>query len=171
VVLTHADFDHAGSASVIREMTGAKIIIHKNDRSTLEEGRYNFPPGINAWGKISRAIFNPFLKRIEIPPQKADLILDNDDFLLDDFGIDGRLIYTPGHAAGSVSVLLDNGDLFAGCLAHNICLFTPGPRLPIYAENVEQIKKSWKSVISQGARMIYPGHGKPFLVDKIKNYL
>lgn len=171
VVLTHADFDHAGSASLIRKMTGAKIVIHENDRLILEEGRYNFPPGVNTWGKISHAIFDPLLRKISIPPQKADLILNNDDYSLYDFGIDGKIIYTPGHTAGSVSVLLDNGDLFAGCLAHNIRMFTPGPRLPIYAENIEQVKKSWKLVISLGAKMIYPGHGKPFSVEKIKKYI
>jgi len=171
VVLTHADFDHSGSAGAIREITGAKIAVHENDRAILEEGRFNFPPGVTAWGKISHAIFEPLLKKFPIPPQKADIILNNEDYPLSDFGIDGRIIYTPGHTAGHVSVLMENGDLFAGCMAHNIRLFTPGPGLPIYSEDIEQIKKSWKLVIDRGAKMIYPGHGKPFHIDSIKKYL
>lgn len=171
LVLTHADFDHSGSAGAIREITGAKIAVHENDRAILEEGRFNFPPGVNTWGKISHAIFVPVLKKIPIPPQKADIVLNDFDYPLNDFGIDGKIIYTPGHTAGHVSVLLENGDLFAGCLAHNIRLFTLGPRLPIYAEDIEQIKKSWKLVIEQGAKMIYPGHGKPFHVERIKKSL
>jgi len=127
VVLTHADFDHSGSANAIREITGAKIAVHENDRAIFEEGRFNFPPGVTAWGKISHAIFEPLLKKNPIPHQKADIILNNHDFPLNDFGIDGKIIYTPGHTAGHVSVLMENGDLFAGCLAHNIRLFTPGP--------------------------------------------
>ena len=171
VVLTHADFDHSGSANAIREITGAKIAVHEKDRAILEEGRFNFPPGVTTWGKISHAIFAPILSKIPIPPQKADIILNDFDYPLNDFGINGKIIYTPGHTAGHVSVQMENGDLFAGCLAHNIRLFTPGPRLPIFAEDIEQIKKSWKLVIDQGAKMIYPGHGKPFPVEKIYKYI
>ncbi len=171
VVLTHADFDHSGSASTIRELTGAKIAIHKNDRAILEEGRFNFPAGVTAWGKISHAIFSPILRKITIPPQKADIILNDHDIPLNDFGIDGKIMYTPGHTSGSVSVLLNSGEAFIGCMAHNIKVFTLRPNLPIYAENIDQIKAGWKVLIDQGAKMIYPGHGKPFSVERIKKYL
>jgi hydroxyacylglutathione hydrolase len=173
LVLTHADFDHMGSSGAIKKFTGAKIAVHEKDRAILEEGRFNFPAGVNTWGKISHAILEPIARKASGKPfpQKADIVLTDKDYPLHDFGIDGKIIYTPGHTAGHVSVLLDNGDLFAGCMAHNIRLFTPGPRLPIYAEDIEQIKKSWKLVIEQGAKMIYPGHGKPFPVEKIIKYI
>ncbi|MBN2635379.1 MAG: MBL fold metallo-hydrolase [Prolixibacteraceae bacterium] len=171
VVLTHADFDHSGSAGAIREITGAKIVIHENDRATLEEGRLNWPPGVTTWGKISHFILEPLMKNISPTPTKADIVLKDSDYPLGEYGIDGKIIYTPGHTAGHVSVLMDNGDFFSGCMAHNIRLFTPGPGLPIYAEDIEQIKRNWKLIIDQGATMIYPGHGKPFTVEKIKKYL
>lgn len=171
IILTHADFDHAGSAGAIKERTGAQIAIHKNDREILEEGLFNWPPGVTRWGKVSHTIFSPMMRRMPIPPQKADIILNDDDFPLYDFGIEGKVIYTPGHTAGHVSVLLDNGDFFAGCMAHNIRLFTPGPRLPIYAEDIEQIRKSWKKVIEQGAKMVFPGHGNAFQVKRILDYI
>jgi len=45
------------------------------------------------------------------------------------------------------------------------------PKLPIYAKDIEQLKKSWKVVMDQGATKIYPGHGKPFPPEKILKYL
>ena len=36
-----------------------------------------------------------------------------------DFGVAGRIMPTPGHTAGSVSVLTDRGDLVAGDLIAN----------------------------------------------------
>ena len=39
------------------------------------------------------------------------------------------------------------------------------------AEDIEEVKESWKIIIQQGAKMIYPGHGVPFSVDVIKNIL
>ncbi|MFO7889160.1 MAG: MBL fold metallo-hydrolase [bacterium] len=88
-----------------------------------------------------------------------------------DFGIRGKIIYTPGHTPGSVSVLLESGELFAGCLAHNNIPFRFRPGLPIFAEDLEKVKESWDKVIRQGAEKIYPAHGDPFSVDVIKNKL
>ncbi len=49
--------------------------------------------------------------------------------------------------------------------------FVLKPSLPIYAKNIEQLKKSWKKVVRLGAKTIYPGHGKSFPVEKILKYL
>ena len=172
IILTHGDFDHVGSAKDIRDITGAKIAIHKNDRVNLEEGIFNWPVGATAWGKFSRALFKPLIKNaMAFPGTKADLILDDGDVALNDYGIEGRIIHTPGHTKGSVSVLLDTGEIFAGCLVHNRLPFSLQPSLPIYAENIHQIKESWKKLIAAGAKMVFPGHGEPFTVELIKKYL
>lgn len=59
IVLTHGYFDHTGSAKVIKEATGAKVPIHKNDSYLLEEGRFHWPPGVTRWGVSSRFIMKP----------------------------------------------------------------------------------------------------------------
>jgi hydroxyacylglutathione hydrolase len=172
LVLTHGDPDHAGSAKEIKEKTGARIAIHEYDRINLEEARNNWPPGVTAWGKATHSVLYPlFMKIISFSPVQADIILRDEDFPLDQYGINGRIIYTPGHTSGSVSVLLDSGEAFVGCLAHNAFPFTFHPVLPIYAEDIAEIKKSWDILIRQGAKMIYPGHGNPFPVEKILKYL
>jgi len=172
IVLTHGDFDHVGSAKEIQEITGAKIAIHEKDRMNLEQGLFNWPKGVTTWGKISRSLLMPLIKnKMTIPVVKADIILDDSEVLLNNFGIAGRIFYTPGHTFGSVSVLLDSGEVFAGCLAHNRFPFTFHPALPIYAENIDLIRESWKKLIDAGAKIIFPGHGKPFSVEIIKKYI
>jgi len=109
--------------------------------------------------------------KITIPTTKADIILYDSDVLLNEYGIAGRILYTPGHTLGSISVLLDSGEVFAGCLAHNRLPFTFRPSLPIYAENLNLVKESWRKLIDAGAKMVFPGHGKPFSVEIIKKYL
>ena len=172
IVLTHGDFDHVGSAPDIKLFTGAKISIHENDRPNFENSIHNWPPGTTLWGRGLRFVLNPILKiSLEFSGDKPDIILDNSDYPLNDFGINGKIVYTPGHTKGSVSILLESGEAFVGCMAHNNFPFRFRPGLPIFAEDIDEVRESWKSLIQRGARMIYPGHGDPFPVDVIKNIL
>jgi len=172
IILSHGDFDHVGGAKDLKKLTGAKIAIHENDRENLEKGIFHWPEGVTFWGKFSRFMLKPLLrKKVAIPVAKADIVLDDNGLSLKDYGISGDIVYTPGHTHGSVSVLLDSGDAFIGCLAHNKFPFVLKPSLPIYAKNIEQLKKSWREVIGLGAKTIYPGHGKSFPVEKILKYL
>ena len=172
IVLTHGDFDHVGSAGEIRSLTGAKIAIHENDRETFEKALHHFPTGTTAWGHSLRFILNPVTKVLfKFPGQKADIVLDNSDYPLHEFGINGSIVFTPGHTSGSVSVLLESGDAFVGCLAHNNLPFRLKPGLPIFADDIEEVRKNWKKVIERGAKMIYPAHGDPFPVEIIKKIL
>ncbi len=172
IVLTHGDFDHVGGTKELKALTGADVAIHENDRKNLEEGIFHWPEGVTPWGRISRAMLKPMLmKKISSPAVKADLVLGNNEQSLVEFGIDGHIIYTPGHTDGSVSVLLDSGEAFVGCLIHNRAPFVFKPGLPIYAKDILQLKLSLKMVIDRGAKILYPGHGNPVPVQKILKYI
>ena len=97
--------------------------------------------------------------------------MDDNDLSLKEYGLEGKIVYTPGHTYGSISVVLESGDAFVGCLAHNRPPFVFRPKLPIYAKNLELLKESWIKVINMGAATIYPGHGNSFPVEKITKYL
>jgi glyoxylase-like metal-dependent hydrolase (beta-lactamase superfamily II) len=172
IILTHGDFDHLGGAKELQDLTGARIVIHEKDRENLEKGIFHWPEGVTGWGKISRALFKPVVKSMGVfPPAKAHMVLGDQGLSLDGYGIPGHILYTPGHTHGSVSVVLESGDAFVGCLAHNRVPFVLKPKLPIYAKDISLLKESWTRVIEQGAKTIYPGHGKPFPVEKIFPYL
>jgi glyoxylase-like metal-dependent hydrolase (beta-lactamase superfamily II) len=172
IIPTHGDFDHVGGAKEIQELTGARIIMHEQDRKNLEEGIFHWPEGVTPWGKLSRGMMMPFVKiKGKFPPAKVDIIMDDEGMSLDDFGIPGKILYTPGHTYGSVSVVLESGEAFVGCLAHNRAPFVFRPKLPIYAKDLELLKESWIKVLNHGAKIIYPGHGKPFPIEKITKYL
>ena len=172
IILTHGDFDHCGGAKEIQEITGAKIVLHEKDRKNLEEAIFHWPGGVTLWGKISRAVLIPLVRKIaKFPRAKVDIVMGDNDLSLKEYGLEGRIVYTPGHTYGSISVVLDSGDAFVGCLAHNRPPLVLRPKLPIYAKNIELLKESWIKVLNMGARTIYPGHGSSFPVDKITKYL
>lgn len=171
IILTHSHFDHAGSAKEIRDYTGAKILLHEKDYEYLEKGEMCIPKGVNSWGKISQPLLFPFLRRIKFPHFEPDIIMKGEEYPLDEFGIDGKVIHTPGHTPGSVSVLLKTGEAFVGCMAHAGFPFRINPGLPIYAWDIDEIKRSWKSLIEKGAKIIFPGHGYQFSVEVIKSVI
>jgi glyoxylase-like metal-dependent hydrolase (beta-lactamase superfamily II) len=172
IILSHGDFDHVGGVKELKELTGAKIAIHEKDRRNLEEGIFHWPRGVTTWGRFSRAVLKPLImKKSGFPGVKADMVLDDHDFPLKDYGINGKIAYTPGHTSGSVSLLLETGDAFIGCMAHNRLPFVWKPGLPIYANDPELLKESWNKVIHMGAKTLYPGHGKPFPLTSITKYL
>jgi hydroxyacylglutathione hydrolase len=168
IVQTHAHWDHAGSTGAIKEITGAQLAVHEPDREWLEKSLNQLPPAATTWGKILNGLMSGYMRSVRIPPAKADIILDDLDFSLTPFGIPGKVLYTPGHSAGSVSVLLKTGDAFVGDLAMNSIPFGIRPGLPVWADDLRIVRNSWKKLLAQGARTIYPAHGKPFSIDTIR---
>jgi hydroxyacylglutathione hydrolase len=81
---------------------------------------------------------------------------------LKDIGIDGKILYTPGHSRDSISVLLSNGSAFVGDVAMNFLRLTGIGHRPICIEDINTVYASWQRLIEQGAKAIYPSHGKPF---------
>ena len=171
IVLTHSHFDHCGSAREIRNLTGAKVAIHESEKTYLENGGMLIPKGVNIYGKITQPLLFPFFKKISFPKFIPDILITDKPYSLSMYGIDGNIIYTPGHTKGSISVILDSGEGFVGCMAHNGLPFRIHPGLPIYAQDIASVKKCWKILIDKGVKMIYPGHGKPFPAEVMKKSL
>jgi hydroxyacylglutathione hydrolase len=168
IILTHSHIDHAGSAKEISDFTGAKIAIFESEKTYFEDGGFIMPRGVNMWGKITHPLLFPWFKNIQFPRKKVDLVIKDEEYSLREFGIDGKIIHTPGHTPGSISILLDTGEAFVGCMAHNGIPFRLSPGLPIYAQDISQVRESWKILIEKGAKEIFPGHGKPFPVKVIQ---
>jgi hydroxyacylglutathione hydrolase len=161
-VHTHGHWDHIGLAKVIKDATGAQIAMHEPDKGWLEKSLNPLPPGVTTWGRILMKLASKYMRLQQIAATNVDIILRDEDFSLAPFGIPGKVVYTPGHTMGSVSILLETGDAFVGDLAMNGLPFGLRPRLPVFAEDIKKVKESYKLLLDNGAKIFYPGHGKPF---------
>jgi len=171
LILTHGHWDHIGSAKDIKEITGARIAMHKREKDWLEESLKPLPPGVTLWGKIFAKIMAMFMPFVHIPATNVDIVFGDEEFSLAEFGIAGKVISTPGHSPGSVSIVLETGDAFVGDLAMNAFPLRLSPGLPIFAEDLQKVKDSWKLLLDYGAKMIYPAHGNPFSAERMRKFL
>lgn len=163
IVATHGHFDHIGAARQLREATGAPLAIHRADAPWLREGLVEWPAGVTRWGKVFRGVFGPLMVPfIQVPAVEPDVIIGDEGLDLTPYGVTGRVVHTPGHSAGSVTVLLDEGEAFVGDMTMNGPPMTLRPRFGIFAHDAAQVPASWHRILELGARTIYPAHGQPF---------
>src|SRR4030067_187453 len=78
IVLTHGHWDHIGSARDIKELTGAKILLHRRDMHFLDDTHPSQPPGFTLWGKIIIAFLKLYTRFVRIPPFGVDIIAGNE---------------------------------------------------------------------------------------------
>ncbi|MBF0548196.1 MAG: MBL fold metallo-hydrolase [Candidatus Riflebacteria bacterium] len=167
IVITHGHMDHFGGARFLKEKTGAKILIHSQDALALKNGFSGFPRSFNLVGAFISALVRTFrwlMSFVKAPPVPSgvepDITIDG-EYDLKEFGIEGRIIPTPGHTPGAISVLLKQGDIFVGDLIGSF-LKKNQPTLPLWGNSEKQIRQSVKKVMGLCPSMVYPSHVRAF---------
>lgn len=163
LIATHGHWDHVGSIKEIKELTGAEVLMHREDEHFLQDGHPSQPPGLTAWGRVLTALIKLYLPFVAIPTFDVDRFVEGDEEIsLATYGIPGVVIHTPGHTRGSLSVLLEGGEAFVGDLAMNRMPLRYRPGMPIFGDDAETVRQSWRKLLDRGAKVVYPAHGAPF---------
>lgn len=170
IVATHGHADHVGSLQALKNHTTARVAVHQADSHLVRHGIVVVPPAVTAWGQFLSLVFRTFSFLGRFQPVEPEIIVER-EFSLEVFGIPGRIIPTPGHTAGSVSVILKSGEAFVGDLAVNAFPMGMGLGIPALAQNVQDIYASWEKLLSAGVTTIYPAHGTPFPAERLKRKL
>lgn len=139
VIITHGHFDHVFSSGFFKAKTGAQIVMHAGDLPLLEE----VPDTARFFGF-----------KAPIPPQPDRLVREGDAISVGSRAL--RVLETPGHTPGGISLHLDNavfvGDtLFAGSVGRTDLT---GGSLPVLLRSI-----GTKLLILPDRTVVYPGHG------------
>ena len=140
IIATHTHFDHVLGVNGVRKATKAQFLIHRDDLSMLES---------------MQSRVRQFMGFEVPPPPKVDgYVKDGELLKLGDETI--RVLHTPGHSPGSISLAGDGYVLTGDALFNQSIGRTdlPGGDLKILVHSIrERLFKLDDDTI------VYPGHG------------
>lgn len=163
LILTHGDTDHIGFAARLHRERGIAAHLHQAD---AERARLQVKKPNSGWGPVKIAPLASFLwysarhGGLRIPPA-TELTPVSDGEVLDVPG-SPRIIHTPGHTPGSLSVHVPAVDaLFLGdtMSTHNVLTGASGPRPAPFTLDPVQAAASLDKVAAIDATWVLPGHG------------
>jgi len=169
IVLTHGHVDHFGSATELHRLTGAPIAGHIADLATYRTGRAREPYLPN--GPMGRLMNRSRSLHVPVERVEPEVLLTGETNLLD-YGIAARIMPTPGHTAGSVSVLTDTGDLVAGDLVANsfMGLIRGKPANPPFHDDPLRNLASLREMLALKPTRLHVGHGTPLDPDRVRHW-
>lgn len=147
IILTHSHPDHIGAAKAIREVTGCTIMAHPAERAWIEDvdrqNRERPVPGFS--GLVGGSV--------PLDHELADGdVIDPDG--TEDYEI--QVFHTPGHSAGSISLLLGaEGALFCGDAV------PVDGDLPVYDDAEESVHSVKKLKSVRGIRVLLSSWDEP----------
>ncbi len=159
ILLTHGHWDHAGGAAQLRAATKAPIAIHRADAELVRHGINGPARPTSLMGYFVRTFVNR-----GYPAFEPDLVLDA-EIDLREFGVAARVVFTPGHTPGSISVLTQGGEIIVGDLLmggyFGGWLAPTRPGLHYFVDDLDQVRASVRKVLELAPRIVHPGHGGP----------
>lgn len=148
IINTHGHVDHIGANGPVQEATGAPIVIHREDNPLLEDPQGNLSMFVGG--------------RLELPP--AGRLVEEGDTL--SFGnLTLKVLHTPGHTRGGMSLLMD-GVVFTGDSLFNASIGRTDFPGGDYKQLIRAIKE--KLLTLGDDTVVYPGHGPESTVGREK---
>lgn len=162
ILLTHGHPDHAGNAAELRQRLGVPVAIHPLEAEWMRSGKSVIPPAVRPFGRVIKATTKP-----EIPPFEPDMLLE-EGVTLDEYGVSGSILHTPGHSPGSVSLLLSGRETIAGDLMAGGFVREDRPGYMFLLDDVALARRSIEKLLFHEPSRLYFGHGLPASGESVR---
>ena len=159
IFITHADPDHISGAMEIKELTGAKLVIHNGEMPALAGDSSSRLRNKSRFVKILSKLLSGL---IPFPSAKPDIVIKEDT------GIAGfKIINTPGHSDGSISIYLPGKVIFVGDSLTADKKGNPKRPMKLLAADIVQAKASVELIAGLDYDTLLVGHGAPVKGDAV----
>ena len=167
IFLTHAHDDHAGFLEEwMTKHPHTQVIAHEKSIEGLRKGQNRFVGGCSTLGaflfcQLMALLGNGEHRYPRLREEHLAKIITLNEAKLEaiESELNGKILFTPGHAVDSISLLVD-GNLFCGDAAMNG--IPSSHKITIWVEDKAAFEKSWDVMLASGAKKIHPAHGSPF---------
>ncbi|TAN44549.1 MAG: MBL fold metallo-hydrolase [Nitrospirae bacterium] len=149
IICTHGHFDHVGAVVDIKNETGAKVVLHKD-----ELGCYNL-------SKESAALWG-----FEGETQPAPDMFVKDGDVITAGALSFKVLHTPGHSLGGIclysgDIAITGDTLFAGSVG----------RSDLPGGDINKLGKSFRRLMElPGSTKFIPGHGPSSSIGHEKKF-
>jgi glyoxylase-like metal-dependent hydrolase (beta-lactamase superfamily II) len=151
ILLTHGHSDHAGCAAELRRRTGAQIALHVGDAPLARIGQNGVLAAQDMMGRLIRPFINEPYEAFE-----PDLIF-HEGLSFEPYGLRGRVLPTPGHTPGSVSVVLANGEALIGDVLRGSLVWPNQARAHYFCNDPDLNTRSIVRLAREGLLRCHPG--------------
>jgi hydroxyacylglutathione hydrolase len=154
--LTHSHKDHAENAHRIKEKYKTMVIVHRNEASYLTSGDSIMPQGTNLFTRALLCVLAKWLApKFRYKPCQYDILVDT-KYDLNVIGFNAYIMHTPGHTAGSMSVIFDDEIAIVGDTLFGVF---KGSGFPPFAQDIKQMINSWGKLLETNCSVFLPAHG------------
>jgi hydroxyacylglutathione hydrolase len=167
VIITHAHLDHFGGLAGLGDTVDFETACHPDHVCTIERGEVLVSPAIRPGWKHYVGLARHTMDWLPVRGTGPAVPLE-DGAELSGWGLAGRVVHTPGHSAGCLSVLLDDGTALVGDLIQGKRPPTLMPELPAMAESTTDAYASWRRLLSMGATRFLPAHAGEFTAGELQ---
>lgn len=168
LVHTHGHIDHVGATSVLQHRHGMPVAIHQADAPNLVTGSNGVVKPRNMEARLVAAMLvKPF------DAVTPDIVL-SEEMSLHAYGIDGQVIFTPGHTKGSLSLLLGNGEAIVGDVMMGGwmggVLRPQHPNYHYFVDDWDDVQRSITRLLTHAPTRWYVGHGGPLAYARVARH-
>ncbi len=160
IVQTHYHTDHTQNTAYFQQKYDCPVYIHVLEAEGLADGRCVLPRGTTPWGKAVCSVQRRLhvMERFD-PVDDVESLDEATSF--SGFADSIEVLHTPGHTAGSTSLIVDDEIACVG----DAMIHRGRNVYPPFADDEPSLLASWGKLLSTGSRVFLPAHGDA--VDRV----